>query len=123
MFYLDVFAAAFCFASSLACVIIHILSSRHIGGLDLPGYVRTGFFLVALTMLWRAIDFAFLSNDLARISDVGHVNVWGVITAGSVAYAFASFAWCTFSRRATAKTAETLAEARARAGWSRHLHF
>lgn len=120
MLYLDATAAVLCATIMFSLIVIHILSSRHIGGLDLPGYVRNGLFVAAVALCQRSLDFAFLAADPHRANSLGHIDIWGLMTSAAMAYAMGSFAYCIFSRRATAKTAEIAAERR---GFWMHFHF
>lgn len=120
MFWLDTTAALLCALIMFSLIVIHILSSRHIGGLDLPPYVRNGFFVAAVALCQRSLDFAFLAADPHRANSLGHIDVWGLMTSAAMAWAMGSFAWCVFTRRATAKTDEMAAERHD--FWSR-FHF
>ena len=89
---LDAFASLLCFMIAVSCFVIHVLSSPKRGHwLDLPAYVRIGFFVAGAAILFRGINLAVLSGEVPPTS-AGHVNMEAMLATAVFAYVFTATA-------------------------------
>lgn len=90
---LDAFASILCFMMAISAFIVHVLSSPSRGHwIDLPNYVRGGFFAAGAAILYRGINLAVLSGEYPPVSS-GHINSEAMIATIIVSYTFMAFAF------------------------------
>lgn len=88
----DAIASFLCFMMAVSCFIIHVLSSPKRGHwIDLPNYVRGGFFLAGASILYRGINLAILSGEMPPVSP-GHVNTEAMVATFVMSYVFMALA-------------------------------
>ena len=89
---LDAFASLLCFMMAISCFIIHVLSSPKRGHwIDLPNYVRLGFFCAGAAIMYRGINLAVLSGEVPPTSP-GHINTEALIATIIISYTFTAMA-------------------------------
>jgi len=89
---LDALASFLCFMMAVACFIIHVLSSPRRGHwVDLPNYVRVGFFVAGAAIMYRGINLAILSGEVPPTS-AGHMNQESMVATIIICYTFTALA-------------------------------
>jgi hypothetical protein len=103
---------------AVALSVLHILSSpKHRRWLTLPQYVRLGFFVTALGMLFRGVDLLNLSRPEASTASPGHIDGVGFVLTCSMSFTICALAFhaicnsCAPSVRARIESIERLARA------------
>ena len=88
----DALASVLCFMMAASAFVIHILSSPKRGHwLDLPGYVRYGFFVSGAAILYRGVNLAILSGEYPPTSH-GHMNFESLTATVIISYTFMAIA-------------------------------
>lgn len=95
---MDIIAGLMHLMMAASCFIIHVLSSPKRGHwINLPGYVRLGFFVTGGLVMYRGINLAVLSGEIPPDSP-GHVNAEALIAAAMITYTFMAMAFYTMRR-------------------------
>lgn len=89
----DALSSLLCFMMAVSCFIIHVLSSPRRGHwIDLPNYVRLGFFTAGALIMYRAINLAVLSGEIPPTSH-GHTNLEALLATITISYTFMAMAF------------------------------
>lgn len=88
----DAMASLLCFIFAISTFVIHVLSNPRRGNwVNLPPYVRVGFFVSGAAMMFWGVNLAALSGEVPPTSP-GHINTSGLTALTILTYTLSALA-------------------------------